>query len=1788
MTRRLIPALAALLAACAIGADAPSPDQNLLPNGDFERADAAGLPADWFRVPGGDVSRQAEGENHFLRLSVTKAGESALVQRETALDASTKALNLTFRARYKDIAKGAKGWNDGRIQIIFLNNAHKTMGQPVVADFKGSAADWQPQTLLAAVPEGAEKVKLQLGLFSVAHGTLDLDDLKLTPADAPPEPATPVATDAPATQPLPYTLLSANFDGAKLEGKSLAGWTVMAGTPTVDKDADHSFVHLQAEDGASAQLRRFLPLNPDWARVTLSTRVRYRGVKAGEHGWQNARIIVEFTDAKGKGLGTPPPALNWRGSSKAGWVDETRDYAIPFGAAQMKIDPALLMVKSGTLDIQSISVVVVESRSAAARASVLPEAWKPAMTPHWIEKTATRESICLNGVWAIRPIGLSPGDPKKVTAGVIQNPPLPGPMPAGLDWGYGKVPSTFPGSKESGTEWALPEAWSGVKWADTDAAWFRRTVDVPQDFAGKRIVLDVDTLQSQAAVFIDDKLVGQLVYPAGVIDLTKFVTPGKSATLTLFVIAKPFDEARVHAMNPNEVYLETAELKQRGLCGDVFLRAEPQTSRLESIQFRPSVRKQQLGLHISTAGTSDTVKLHVAAAIDGKTEADWTSDPLRADANGNVDAAMPWLAKNLWDTDSPKLYDVTVQLLDAGGKLLDERHEKTGYRELWLDGRDIMLNGSPIHWRVSKIGNDFAGRSKSRMIETFHRMQSLGFNCCILDYDVNPGSAPSYTPLYEAADETGMIVVATIPSLIPWQGELPDDAARAKWQKLTNYCVAIAQNHPSVLCYATNHNRLGWPGALNPYKIDGLHDPVSPDDAFNTKRKIGLEAEAYVRQQDPTRELYHHSGGNIGTWETDNCYLNWMPMQERRDYVEHWSQAGVKPLFLTEFGMPFVASWGRYRGPGVYKPSSDTEPLFIEYSAALTGAHAYDGGDSEGAYVDAYENAYKKAGRSSWATLTNSFMRRAVEWNFVEIQSRVARETFPAMRTYGLSALLPWDYKSVANWTDKTPAKVTLTEPPEQWTTPGIHGDFDAGFGYGNDQTYFNAAAPADTYKLTSLAEAYKAVNSDVLVWIAGSPDHFTERSHVFAPGDSVTKQIIAINDRRHELKVHFDATITVAGKTIETRSGDLTIAAGRQQRQPLQFSIPADVQGDGAIDLSVTGADGFTQKDHFDFQVVAKPSTPQTDGIALWDPSGETTKEFERLGAHVPAIKDNVPDNVRCLIIGRRAVTPEAPLPDVRGLLSRGGKVVVMEQTEQTLNRRFGFRTSTASLRNVFVRMGDHPLLKGLNDALLHDWAGAATLTADKMSGLPEFEAKYPGVSWLGFRNLRVWKVNNLGQLASVVIEKPQTGDFLPLIDGGFDLQYSPLLLSRVGGGEVLFCQLDVTGRTAVDPAAGRVLSNILAWATTPASNAPAAATYVGDDQTKAFLTSLGATLGDSAMPTTVIGPKADAPAVAAALSTVKDSGGTCVMLWPAADALPALGDAVKAETANLVSDQAPPEVLKQPLLAGVGPSELHLRSRTTITRVEPKDGWHTPQGMIAQMKYGKGTVAFVQIDPRELDYTRKGHVYEKLTFNHTRTLLSRILANSGVQMSSRLLDFWQTPATDGQIDLSQSKWRAADDESASATPEQVTAGTDKLSWYDVSVPGAVDQQPALAKVGGRFWYRLTFDVPAALLKGDQQLTLGCVDDEDTTYLNGQKIGHVGKDTNPADYYKLQRSYRIPAGLLKPSGNVLVIQGNNIQGPCGILEGPASIGAPAQRWLQSFYQDKPVATDDPLRYYRW
>ena len=360
------------------------------------------------------------------------------------------------------------------------------------------------------------------------------------------------------------------------------------------------------------------------------------------------------------------------------------------------------------------------------------------------------------------------------------------------------------------------------------------------------------------------------------------------------------------------------------------------------------------------------------------------------------------------------------------------------------------------------------------------------------------------------------------------------------------------------------------------------------------------------------------------------------------------------------------------------------------------------------------------------------------------------------------------------------------------------------------------------------------------------------------------------------------------------------------------------------------------------------------------------------------------------------------------------GLKVIVFEQSSEALEKRFGFRVVEYGLRQVFRRIPDSPLLLGLDEETLRDWRGEATVLPPRL----KYEMRPghgPTVSWCGIPVTRAWRCGCRGNVASVLIEKPARGDFLPVIDGGFSLQFSPLMEYREGRGMVLFCQMDVTGRTEDDPAADLLFRNILNHVSGWKPSAVRKALYAGDPAGKAHLESAGFSLspyaGGPLVPDQVL---VAAPGCASQLaahsahiaSWLKEGGNLLAAGLDGNEAnafLPFKIGTSEKEHISAVFD--PPGAGS--LMAGVCPADVHNRAPRNMPLVSSGAG-AIGDGVLA--KAGGLNAVFCQPVPWRFDYQKNYGL--KRTFRRSSFLLNRLLANMGASGATPLLERFSSPA--------------------------------------------------------------------------------------------------------------------------------------------------------------------------------
>jgi sialate O-acetylesterase len=101
-------------------------------------------------------------------------------------------------------------------------------------------------------------------------------------------------------------------------------------------------------------------------------------------------------------------------------------------------------------------------------------------------------------------------------------------------------------------------------------------------------------------------------------------------------------------------------------------------------------------------------------------------------------------------------------------------------------------------------------------------------------------------------------------------------------------------------------------------------------------------------------------------------------------------------------------------------------------------------------------------------------------------------------------------------------------------------------------------------------------------------------------------------------------------------------------------------------------------------------------------------------------------------------------------------------------------------------------------------------------------------------------------------------------------------------------------------------------------------------------------------------------------------------------------------------------------------------------------------------------------------------------------------------------------------------------------AKPETDTAG-----WKTMELPRYWEK--AGLAIDGAVWFRRAVEVPAAWAGKDLVLSLGALDDFDTTWFAGEEIGRTGNET--PGYWSVPRKYAVPGRLVKPGRTVVAVR---------------------------------------------
>lgn len=997
-----------------------------------------------------------------------------------------------------------------------------------------------------------------------------------------------------------------------------------------------------------------------------------------------------------------------------------------------------------------------------------------------VDLSRDRSEIVLNGMWRFQPAESSKQS-----------------QPVGTHWGEMPVPGTWIG------HWRirLPNKTfipgKGDVWKDfgkpTVAGWYERSFTIPATWGKRKTVIQFGRLSTDALVSINRKPAGTLGHLGGELDITQLVEPGKLVVMRVFVAASQ-KEIKEFSFEKMTLPDTPGDLTSKGITGDVVLLNLPTGARVDHVSAFPSVRKKQLTVEVDLADAAAladkqlTITGEISEVSTGKVVKRFKNVET-VDSRSTLKTTIPWTDPRLWDTHDPFLHRISLTVTGEG---IDDQYvlPHFGFREIWVEGKSIYLNGSLFRFRPAESN----GSSHIATIRAdLSRRLEEGHN--ILEIWPNDSRERGYSEFWSLncieASKMGMLMMIPPVRLNEFFRGKDNtysqymDLVRKNWRKYVN--------EPSVVVMVPTGNLQGLGSDMNPRWLGRKDAP--PMNENQMKDWIELDrANAQLSAMDPTRLILHHQGGPRGDIYATNMYLNWVPLQEREEWLSEWANPKTKntqPYCAIEFGTPLDCSFFRNRDG--FGNAYSSESNMTEYSAIYLGPAAYEMETEkyrEEMYTKDYKGTDPATGAARWPLRQNpeSLVTAPA---FQEIQKLFQRNTGRSWRTWGLSGgMVPWN----EGFTHRTQAYGLVDGE--------IHLGDRGGYYTKVEVSQLATSFHDPAFKELPASKVMRSVHKPTLAWIAGEPANWPEKGHNFKSGEKIKKSVSLINDSRQKQGYHALWELRQAGAVIKSEHLKGTLKIGEIKLLPIIATLP-EVTEKSDFTLHLTATIG--EEEHTDkFALRAWPQAAEEQIAAtLYDPVGETAKMLARDADPL----ETKPASLT--IIGRSALSsgkmPVTQMKELEKHVSAGNTLLIMAQDPEWMKTWWGFRICRQITRQAWPVNETHPMWQGIDAEDLCDWRGAGSLIDPK----PTYNPKIP------VRFMYRWGAQ--GSISSAAVEKPHLSGWTPLLQCEFDLQYSPLMELRRGKGRVILCLLDLEDQAPVDPAAEAVLSRLMKLASEP-----------------------------------------------------------------------------------------------------------------------------------------------------------------------------------------------------------------------------------------------------------------------------------------------------------------------------------------------------------------------------------
>ncbi|CAM2066470.1 Beta-galactosidase [Sulfidibacter corallicola] len=356
-----------------------------------------------------------------------------------------------------------------------------------------------------------------------------------------------------------------------------------------------------------------------------------------------------------------------------------------------------------------------------------------------------------------------------------------------------------------GTPWYLDEAYPfppnppHIPHDYNPVGSYRHRFQVPESWRGKRVTIEFGAVESAFYLWVNGVKVG---YSQGSrlpaeFDITEHLVPGENLLAV-----------EVYRWSDGS-YLECQDFwRISGIKRDVVLVAR-EAMWIEDFEARAALvndyREGHLNLTVHVGGSISAPYRVRATVLDAANRARLWRDEVETN-HSEVTWRQSFEGIAGWSAETPNLYRLTIELLDAKGAVIEALVHDIGFRTVEIEGGRLLVNGKAITLRgVNRHEHDPVMAQvvdEASMIRDIQLMKRLNVNA------VRTSHYPNDPRWYRLCDRYGLYVVDEANIESHGMGYDPDVTLANKplWEKAhmqrTVRMVERDKNHPSIIVWS--------------------------------------------------------------------------------------------------------------------------------------------------------------------------------------------------------------------------------------------------------------------------------------------------------------------------------------------------------------------------------------------------------------------------------------------------------------------------------------------------------------------------------------------------------------------------------------------------------------------------------------------------------------------------------------------------------------------------------------------------------------------------------------------------------------------------------------------------------------------------------------------------------------------------------------------------------------------------------------------------------------------------